>query len=116
MKKLVIMMLTVSGSVFSLNAELKRDETTCRYSSIPATSGINQNEYHQLVWSCKDILSNYAQQQRSLLARYPGAYRSSSYDPENKAGQAAVSQYLQRIATITSLRLLSDLKNINFAI
>lgn len=115
MKKLIIMTLMIV-SISPLIAELKRNPTTCRYSSIPATREINQDEYHQLVWACKDILSNYAQQHEALLAQYPDLCRSSSYDPDNNAGKAAVLQYLQRMATPTSLRLLSDLQSINFAI
>jgi len=115
MNKSLITLLFLCA-VGSLSADLKQDPKTARYYSIPATGDINQSEYHQLVWVCKDILNKYAQQHAQLLVQYPGACRSSSYDPENWAGKNAVTQYLQRIATSTSMRLLSDLVKINFCI
>jgi hypothetical protein len=115
MKKLSIS-ISILTFVLPLYAELKRDPATYRYCSIPSSQEINQNEYHQLVWTCKDILEHYAQEHAALLAQYPGVYRSGSYDPNNKAGKVTVLQYLERIANPTSMRLLADLKNINFAI
>lgn len=97
-------------------AGLQLNPTTYRYYSVPANPNINQNEYHILVWQCKDILMNHAQSHAALLAQYPGAVRSSAYDPNNIAGKNAVEQYLQRIATPTSVRLLEDLKKKNFVI
>lgn len=115
MNKSLITLLFLCA-VGSLSADLKQDLKTARYYSIPATGDINQSEYHQLVWVCKDILNKYAQQHAQLLAQYPGASRSGAYDPENWAGKNAVTQHLQRIATSTSMRLLSDLEKINFCI
>ena len=115
MKKLLIS-ISILMLTLPLCAELKQDPTTCRYYSHPSNQEINQNEYHQLVWACKDILKYHAQEHAALLAQYPDMYRSGSYDPENKAGKAAVLEYLQRVASLTSMSLLADLKNINFAI
>jgi hypothetical protein len=110
---LTLILLCITGDFY---AQLKQDPKTARYFSAPATQDINQNEYHQLVWACKDILNSYAQQHAALLAQYPGATRSSAYDPNNQQGKGAVVQYLQRMATPTSMRLLADLQAINFNI
>lgn len=113
-RTLFINLIFTVGFTGSLLAELKYNPATCRYYSDPATPNINQNEYHQFVWACKDILRRYAQEHAALLARYPGVMGSSAYDPQNKAGKVAVVEYLQRLATPISIRLLNDLQQINF--
>ncbi len=99
-----------------LSAQLKQDPKTSRYYSIPNAREINQNDYHQLVWACKDILRNHERQHSAFFAKYPDLRRSSGYNLSLKAGNEAVMQYLQRIATPTSMRLLADLQERNFGI
>jgi len=106
MKKL-LMAISMLSFALPLCGELKRDHATYRYYSLPAAPDINQDEYHILVWQCKDIIT----QHRAATA---GSLGASSW--KLRGGGAMVSEYLQRIATPTSLRLLADLQKINFAI
>ncbi len=106
---LIFLCLTITAN---LSAQLKQDPKTFRYYSIPATREINKNEYHQLAWTCKDILKNYIQQKEALFAQYGSGTRLG----DNHEGKAAVTQYLQRIATKTSIRLLEDLQAEDFNI
>jgi hypothetical protein len=116
MKRLFIAILILHSSTAFLNAKLEHNSATGRFYFSPATPEVDQNEYHTLVWACKDILNRYAQQHQAFLAQYPGAMQSSAYDPNNQAGKNAAKEHLQRIATPTSMRLLADLSSINFNI
>lgn len=116
MEKILFFVAFLSLSNIIL-AKLQKDPVTGRFYSLSSmTEVINQSEYHQLVWTCRDILRSYAREHAALLAAFPGAIRSSNYDPHNIAGKNAVLEYLQRIATPTSLKLLADLKEIDFNI
>lgn len=110
---LVLAVLFLSTNLFS---KLKKDPNTFRYSSTPASNEINQNKYHELVWNCKDILKAYKDKHNRFLAQYPDAINSSAYDPDNLEGKNAVAEYLKRISTPTSIRLLKDLQEIKFNI
>jgi len=99
-----------------MHAELMQDAKTFRYYSIPATSDINQLLYHALVWDCKDIQKFWAGQQAALKAQFAGNNRGGSYQqiygPLYVRSQ--ITEYLQRVATPTAIRLLEDLKKNNF--
>lgn len=114
MKKL-LMISFVLMNVSYLSAELMRDAKTFRYYSSPTTPGINQDEYHALVWQCKDIQKFAAEQQSALNNRMSdqgnGSYRNA-YGPLYVKNM--ITEYLQRVATPTSIRLLEDLKKNNF--
>ena len=105
-----------------------------RYYSIPATAEINQNEYHELAWACKDIEKECIKYWRSILqakqdiaAKYAGGgYGSLHKEISNMQKNMSslvhnlkveqITLYLQRVATLTSMRLLSDLKELDFKI
>ncbi|HZW60737.1 MAG TPA: hypothetical protein VFF04_00780 [Candidatus Babeliales bacterium] len=101
-----------------LISEMKQDPKTFRYYSWPMTREINQNEYHIMVWNCKDIISNAAALQASLNARMAGYARNGSYLQAYGPLyiKKKIEEYLQRIATPTSVRLLEDLRMQNFII
>ena len=107
MKKIFIILLSFLS--LACLAELKQDSTTFRYYSAPQSQGINQDEYHKLVWTCKDIIRQHS----AYMAQFAGGGRSSYgvYGAQQK-----ITEYLQRIATPTAVRLLSDLKQKNFNI
>lgn len=104
MEKLSILLCLLGLTFpFPLASDLKYDLVTCRYSSVPATPDIDQNQYHQLVWQCKDIKNYYDNMSVGGIPVVPASHR-------------AIYQYLQRIATPTAIRLLQDLQKNNFAI
>ena len=103
------------GLIGNVSAKLEFDSNTGRYYSTPVTKEINQNEYHKLVWACKDIQKNCYNQQAALNAKYAGCGNGShnnAYGPEYVKNM--IIDYLNRIATPTSMRLLKDLHEINF--
>ena len=107
-----ILFLTISFlSTEYILADMRYDGRTCRYSSIPASAEINQNDYHLMVWTCKDIKNRHsAMVHQSLMS---GCNRGSSFS--ESGAQVMITEYLQRIATPTSIRLLEDLRKKNFA-
>lgn len=117
--------LLISASPVS--ADLMRDSKTFKHYTSPVVQGVNQDEYHLLVWKCKDIQQQCSaqqaivyNQQSQLLAQYGGG-RCSLRDQMN-AGQAnlpnviavQITAFLQRMATPTSIRLLEDLQKCKF--
>ncbi len=100
----------------ALFAELMQDAKTFRYYSIPASPEINQLLYHAIVWDCKDIQKFWAEQQAALNTQFAGNNRGGSY--QQIYGplyvKTQITEYLQRIATPTAIRLLEDLKKNNF--
>lgn len=104
MKKLlaVISMFAIQ----SLFAELHYDKQTYRYHSSPLSPEVNQAEYHQLVWHCLDLVK----QHRIMVERYQAArsgFAAAGAKPD-------IVEFLSRLATPTSIRLLQDLEKINF--
>jgi hypothetical protein len=97
MKKILMAFLMMGLMSAVLFAELMQDAKTFRYYSIPASSEINQAEYHYLVWDCKDLQKTGA-----------------SYRVPVQIQNKIITEYLQRIATATSIRLLADLQKKNF--
>lgn len=100
-------LIFIVGFTGPLFAELKYNPTTYRYYSLPATPNINQDAYHNLVWQCKDL----KQQHQAMVASSGGSGISSF---AIHGAQQMIRDHLQRIATPTSIRLLDDLKAINF--
>jgi hypothetical protein len=96
MKKLLMVTFVLMTTIY-LSAELMRDPKTFRYYTSPEAKGINQGEYHAMVWQCKDL------QKVGAECRVP-------LHVQNKI----ITEYLQHIATPTSIRLLEDLKKNNF--
>lgn len=110
-------LLTIScifGVTLYLSAELVREPKTCRYYSIPASPEINQNEYHALVWHCKDIMQRCAVLHMNILEQM-GCHGSHAKMYDQAHARNLVIEYLQRMATPTSMRLLEDLNKNNFA-
>ncbi|MEX0848611.1 MAG: hypothetical protein WD055_00080 [Candidatus Dependentiae bacterium] len=104
--------LSILASCFillNLNAELKQNPNTFRYYTVPNAPGINQGEYHQMVWICKNIIK----QHYAYMTQFAGGGRSSY---GLNGAQWKTTEYLQQVATPTSARLLADLKQINFNI
>ena len=101
MKKIPLIALLIPflmmGIDITLFAELMQDAKTFRYYSIPASSEIDQDLYHYLFWNCKDLKKIGVQYQVPLHM-------------QNKI----ITEYLQRIATPTSIRLLEDLQKKDF--
>jgi len=106
MKKILLLTSLMILSFIPLFAELKRDPKTKRYYSLPL-SGINQTEYHLLVWKCKDVEDQFL----NMRARLAGGGRSS-FTVGGK--EMMITEFLERIATPTSIRLLEDLKKLKF--
>lgn len=95
-----------------LSAEMKYNPSTYRYYSIPL-KGINQTEYHDLVWQCKDIMQQSDNEFQAHCAIYAG-YGYDSYMRNYDGGKSKVDQFLQRLTTPTAVRLLNDLKELNY--
>ncbi len=118
----IVLLLTNQAS-----ADLMKDSKTCKYYTSSAAQSINQDEYHQLVWKCKDIQQQcydqqtiiYAQQS-AILAQYNCG--NCSLRDQRDAGQKDVNNvvasqirvFLQRVATTTSIILLADLQKCKF--
>jgi len=110
MKKILICVLLalLAGTA---NPELVQDPKTFRYYSLPDSPEIDQNLYHILVWNCKDVRSQFIASIIRISGGNGGHGGVWMYGP-----QRAVTTYLQRIASPTSIRLLEDLQKINFVL
>ena len=97
---------TTPSKLFQQKLGIQCDPVTHRYYTIPTSPEINQNEYHSLVWQCKDLKKQHS----AMVAQYQ-AWNSSF---GRSGAQAMITEHLQRIATPTSIRLLEDLKKKDF--
>jgi hypothetical protein len=113
MKKLLMITFVLMTPMY-LSAELMKDSKTFRYYTSPATQGINQDEYHALVWQCKDIVKHCAAQQAALNAQFAGQRGSYQQTYGQLYVKNMITEHLQRLATPTSIRLLADLEKKNF--
>ncbi len=74
----------------------------------------SENEYHILLWHCRDILNIYAQENNNVLAPYTsgGIMLPAPYGPE--VVKQSITKFLQAIESPTALSLLTSLRTTNF--
>jgi hypothetical protein len=78
------------------------------------SKSFSENEYHILLWHCRDILNRYAQANHNQLAPYTsgGIMLPAPYGPD--IIKESVTKFLQAIESPTALSLLTNLRATNF--
>ena len=78
------------------------------------SKSFSENEYHILLWHCRDILNIYAQENNNVLAYYTsgGIMLPAPYGPD--IVKQSVTKFLQAIKSPTAEQLLINLRTINF--
>lgn len=91
-----------------------RNQIITAQQTLSDSKSFSENEYHILLWHCRDILNIYAQENNNVLASYTsgGIMLPAPYGPD--IIKESVTEFLQAIDTPTALRLLTNLKATNF--
>lgn len=90
------------------------DKIITAQQTLSHSTSFSENEYHILLWHCKDILNRYAKENNDWLAPYAsgGVMLPAPYGP--KIIKQSVTKFLQAIKTPTAISLLTHLKATNF--